>query len=393
MMRKVLFWVHFFAGLTAGIFIFIMAATGVLLSFEKQIIDLADRDIRSVTVPDEARPRPLRDLLESIRRSGLGEPTAIVLRDEPQAAAQFSIGRGKTAFVGPYSGAILGVSSVRVHEIFSVVERLHRTLGSPIGSKGLGHWLAAASNLLFGALIILGVVLWLPRKWNWNSIGAVLMFRTRLRGRARDWNWHNVIGIWCALPLFIIVLTGVVMSFPWANALLFRLSGSTLPAASGRGDGDPAGRGHTRSEVGQEPDYDQLFASAMTLNPDWHIITLNVTRAANTPVSVSVDTGTGGQPQKRTQYALNRDTAVVVKQIAYKDGSLGQRLRAFVRFGHTGEYGGLAGQAIAGLASLGACVLVYTGLSLAIRRFGAKVNRRRREMSSMSDVRSEQPVG
>jgi hypothetical protein len=44
-----------------------------------------------------------------------------------------------------------------------------------------------------------------------------------------------------------------------------------------------------------------------------------------------------------------------------------------LRFGHTGEVFGLAGQTIAGLASLGALALGYTGLSLAIRRLRARV--------------------
>lgn len=102
-----------------------------------------------------------------------------------------------------------------------------------------------------------------------------------------------------------------------------------------------------------DPDYDRIFTAARKLNPNWHTITLNVTRDANGPVTVVVDTGTGRQPQKRTSYVLNRDTGSVVKMSTFADGSLGQRLRAFVRFGHTGEYGGWPGQIIAAFASLG----------------------------------------
>jgi uncharacterized iron-regulated membrane protein len=40
-----------------------------------------------------------------------------------------------------------------------------------------------------------------------------------------------------------------------------------------------------------------------------------------------------------------------------------------LRFLHTGEALGLPGQAVAGIASLGATLLVFTGLSLALRRF------------------------
>lgn len=376
MIRKFVFWVHLVLGVTAGVFIFVMAATGVVLAFERQITDFVDRDIRSVSVPNVAQPRPISDVLEAIRRSGTGEPTAMMVRNAPQAATQFSIGRGKVVYVDPYSGAVLGVSSAPAHNIFFEVERLHRALGAQLGSKGLGHWLAAISNLLFSGLILLGVVLWSPRKWTWKAVRASIAFRSGLRGRARHWNWHNVLGIWCAAPLLVIALSGVVMSFPWANALLFRLSGSN-PPIQGRGPVDS--RAHGRDlPIGNEPDYDRLLAIAKTFDPDWRTITLNLVRNATSPVQVSVDIGTGGQPQKRTQYLLNGDTGAVLRRTTFAAGSLGERLRAFVRFGHTGEWGGWAGQMIAAIASLAACVLVYTGLSLSIRRLLATLKRKRR---------------
>ena len=40
--RKLLFWCHLTAGVTAGIVILIMSVTGVLLAYEKQIISWAD---------------------------------------------------------------------------------------------------------------------------------------------------------------------------------------------------------------------------------------------------------------------------------------------------------------------------------------------------------------
>ena len=51
--------------------------------------------------------------------------------------------------------------------------------------------------------------------------------------------------------------------------------------------------------------------------------------------------------------------------------SAGRRLRSYLRFGAHRRSVGLAGQTIAGLASLGGAVLVYTGLALAIRRLWA----------------------
>jgi hypothetical protein len=177
------------------------------------------------------------------------------------------------------------------------------------------------------------------------------------------------------------------MSFQWANALLFRLSGSN-PPVQGRGPGDA--RAHARDLlIGNEPNYDRLLTISKTFDPNWRTITLNTVPDASSPVQVAVDTGAGGQPQKRTRYLLDRNTGAVLKATTFADGSLGQRLRAFVRFGHTGEWGGWAGQLIAAITSLAACVLVYTGLSLSIRRLIARLKRNRSSTSPLEPHKEE----
>ena len=57
--------------------------------------------------------------------------------------------------------------------------------------------------------------------------------------------------------------------------------------------------------------------------------------------------------------------------VPFTDQSPGVQARRWVRFLHTGEALGLAGQTLAGLASAAAALLVWTGLSLALRRFHA----------------------
>jgi uncharacterized iron-regulated membrane protein len=51
-------------------------------------------------------------------------------------------------------------------------------------------------------------------------------------------------------------------------------------------------------------------------------------------------------------------------------------MRTWMRFIHTGEAFGFIGQAIAGIASLGGAVLVWTGLALSWRRLLAWMARR-----------------
>ena len=90
MLRKIFFWLHLSLGVAASTFIFIMAGTGVLLSFERQIIDFVDRDLRTFSTPQDTQPRPVNDLLDAVRRDGLGDPTAIVIHKGPQAATLFT---------------------------------------------------------------------------------------------------------------------------------------------------------------------------------------------------------------------------------------------------------------------------------------------------------------
>ena len=63
---------------------------------------------------------------------------------------------------------------------------------------------------------------------------------------------------------------------------------------------------------------------------------------------------------------------------AFSAGTPGRRLRSILRFAHTGEVLGVVGQTIAGIVTLGAVFLVYTGLALSLRRLLKWTRRRRR---------------
>jgi uncharacterized iron-regulated membrane protein len=86
---------------------------------------------------------------------------------------------------------------------------------------------------------------------------------------------------------------------------------------------------------------------------------------------VTLDTGGGGQVERRTELLMDSSSSKVLRVTRFADRSLGQRLRSLVRFLHTGEEGGLAGQLVAALATATGALLVWTGLSLALRRLRA----------------------
>ena len=386
-LRRILFWMHLATGCLAGAVVLVMSVTGVLLAYERQIISWIDRDFHSSQPPAGSAPLPIETMLTGVTAQNRSLPSAITLRSDPAAPAEASFGPGRVFLVDVYTGNVLGASSPGARAFFQKVENWHRWLGADQEHRTGGRAVTGACNFGFMLLVISGPFLWIPRKWSWQSVKNITLFRGGLSGRARDFNWHNAIGIWCAVPLVVIVFSGVVMSYPWANNLLYKATGSE-PPVQGNGqrpqsDGQPRDRGQkanagsrrpegSRNGEPQEPGFqgmNLLWARAGKQVSGWKSLTLRMPASGRGPVTFTIDTGDGGRPDQRSQLTLNRRTAEVVRWEPFSTYNSGRRLRSWLRFLHTGEAGGFTGRTIAGLASCGAAMLVWTGLWLACRRF------------------------
>jgi uncharacterized iron-regulated membrane protein len=367
-MRKILFWIHLAIGCAAGAVIFVMSVTGVLLAYERQIIRFLDRDFHSSPPSAGAQPLPMFAMP--------GAATAVTLHSDPAAPAEVSFGRDRVLLVDRYTGKALGESAPRARAFFECVEDIHRWLGASGEHRAAGRAVTGVCNLAFLLLVASGPFLWLPRRWSWQSLRSVVLFRWKRSGRARDFNWHNVIGIWSTVPLLVIVASGVVMSYPWANDLLYRWTGSPPPE---QGPGGP-GRGGNRRNAGPGPAIsDAAWQRAEQQIPGWRSITLRAPPNGRGPLTFTIDTGDGGRPDQKTQLTLNPRTGETIRVDPFSGYNTGRRLRGWLRFLHTGEAGGLAGESIAGLATAGGALLVWTGISLALRRLVRSLKRRRPE--------------
>src|SRR5690606_14576250 len=94
--------------------------------------------------------------------------------------------------------------------------------------------------------------------------------------------------------------------------------------------------------------------------------------------SLIIDTGNGAQPHRQGELVLAAASGDVVAWRPFSSAPRAERVRSLMRYTHTGEAAGIAGQTIAGLVSAGALLLVWTGLSLALRRLRSWRNRRSR---------------
>ena len=224
--RSVLFWCHLSVGCVVAAVVLIMSATGAMLTYQKQMTAWADMRGLDGAAPNAGAPRlPVDSLLRGVQRATSVAPTAMTVRAGAAAPVEVALGRDRRVFVNAYTGVVLGDGSPKMRGFFRSVTTWHRTLGATGERRTLGKAITGVANLGFLFLILSGLYLWFPRNWSRRAVVSVLTFRRGLTAKARDFNWHNVIGFWSVAPLAIIVASGVVISYGWAGALVYRIAG------------------------------------------------------------------------------------------------------------------------------------------------------------------------
>ena len=419
--RKILFWAHLAAGVVAGTVILVMCVTGTLLTFQQSVLRFIERDQRFVSPAPGAARLDVDALLAQVRLAVPDAvPTTVTLDSDPRAAASVAVGTQGTLFVDPYRGRVLGTGSARARGFYRSVTNWHRWLAVEGEGRTTARAITGACNVAFLVLAVTGLYLWMPRQWSWRHVAPVIWFRRGLRGKPRDFNWHNTVGLWSAPILIVLTTTGMVISYPWASNLVYTLTGSPRPAAAagrgggpGRGSesvagergarGGRAGRGGeiaageraNRGRGGEGGTVQQgapggrdgelrdvpaaapqarlasMFATAEQQVPQWRTMIIRLPPRPGGPVAFSMSDRAYWNSFARSTLTLDGATGATVRWEPYTDSSRGQKVRGWMRFAHTGELGGLAGEGLAGLASAGGAFLVYTGIALALRRLAA----------------------
>lgn len=368
--RKILFWSHLVAGVAAGLIVLSLSASGVLLMYERQILSLVEsRHDRPGT--DGSEPLTVDELVLAAEEA-VGPGVSLVMRNAPGATVTLRRGRSHEGVMDAHTGALMQSSESATRGFFRWLTQFHRWFALEGDSRDTARAIINAASLLFLFMVLTGAYLWLPKVWKWRFFKKHLLFgRNPPSSRARDYNWHHVFGVWAALPLVIIIATGAVFYYSWANEWVYAAFGEQAPESR-------RGQGPTFSlEV--EPErtitLQAAFDVARAFDEDWR--TIQVT--PDFPVAeFEVDTGTGGQPTRQVNLYISLADGSILEAVRFEDQSPGRRTRRFIRYLHTGEALGLPGQTLFGLASLAACFLVYTGLALAYRRLLQPLFRRRR---------------
>ena len=359
MFRKVLFWSHLSAGIAASLVIVMLCITGVILTYEKQMLNWFDsKKFAAEVAPDS--PMEL-DALVDLAQQQSSRPLSLV-RVPREEHLPYSVDVVRTStLINPYTGEPVQPHAAS-HHFFATVTSIHRWFNLNGDARHLGENIVAVSNAIFAFLLISGLYLWFPRVFNARAFRAVLLFRGGLNSRARDFNWHNVLGIWSLLPLVVVVGSGVFISYPSASAWFQNL---VVPSEEEANEVESAAASALSADA--PLDLQGLLAFAHQLDDRWNFVELPLPLDSDT-ARVVLDYGAGRSPQQEVTYLVDRHTGEVIDTYEYAERPLSQTIVAWIRYAHTGEAFGFVGQTIAGLVSITTLVMVWTGLALAYRR-------------------------
>lgn len=384
MFRKTIFWIHLSSGVVAGVVILIMSVTGVLLTFQSQIVDFANREYTTVHPPHPGAERlDLDAVLTAVREvESEAAPTSVTIRPDPAEAYVVRFGRAKTVFVDPYTGDVRGEGNIAVRDFLREIVYWHRWFGAEGENRAVARAVTGACNLAFCLLTITGLYIWWPRRWTFAAFKAVFVPNFKLKGKARDFNWHNAFGIWFLPALFLISLSGVVISYRWAGNLVYTLTGTEPPQRTSQAAAEPANPKDESAPLPVASSESFLDVARMQV-PEWAYITLNLPEEGAKTTTLTVSEMDNRIPLTRSTLTVSTSDAALVEWVPFTSLNMGRQIRTWLRWIHTGEAAGWFGQLIAGVASAGAVVLVWTGLSLAWRRF-RKFNRTRQDRAFMT---------
>lgn len=363
-LRRWVFWTHLFTGLIASVVVLVMAFTGLLLTYERQLKELSEMAY-SQTVSYKKAPITTDAVVEILQQLHPTEPH-IYVRQVNREGAAIPAWAGKHSYlIHPYTGEILREGEGIVEEAFHVITDLHRYLLFQGEYRGIGKTITAYSNLALVFLVLSGLYIWLPKRFSLASLKQQLTLRDKYTNKHhRRRHWHFVFGMWSLPALFVIALTATLFHFQWANQLLYGFFGEAIPERE-------------KPEMVETLDadsvkYHQLLDIAITHAndngyEDWYSIWMEIGKHEG-EARFYIDKSIGHRQELAYSLYVDTRSADIVRELRKADWSPGNQAWGTSRFLHTGEYFGFIGQTLAGLASLLCCILVYTGTLLGIKR-------------------------
>lgn len=376
---------HFYAGLAVAPFLLILSITGAIYLFNDEIEDRLNPGLRFVTT--QAPAMPVSHWIAAAQMAHPGTVTRVDMPASPDRPGIVSItpatGAPLQVAVEPGTMRVMG-ASVYERTLTGFARVLHGTLT-------IGKWgdhiveLVACWTLV---LLATGLYLWWPRGARAN-LGGVFFPRLWLRGRLLWRDLHITVGVWTAVLILFMILTGL----PWAEiqgrivrqgvtALgigypVNRTAPQSVPLKSVLRDApwtleetplpqsehhDHSGAGSTASgrDTAAEAGVDGIVAGLKRQGLTGGYALLLPTG----PKGVYTASVYPNQPQGQRTLFFDRYSGALMRETGYRDYGWGAKAIELGVQLHMGNYFGRINQIVMLLPCIGIILLVVTGIGM-----------------------------
>src|SRR5262245_23040299 len=373
--RTVCWTLHRWIGIGLAVLLVPISVSGALLVWHDHLDALINPGRYAVSGAEVARP--LSDYLanasaalaDGSRPIGVrfpaegGWPVLVMGRGAPQGEGRPP--RIINAYLDPPTARVLEVVDFR-SSLFGWVHRFHENLTIPeYSGRAIVGW--AGVGMLI--LSLTGLWLWWPRN------GAFLLgLRWRRSGDATIGNLHYLFGFWIALPLALVSLTGIYLSFP-------QTARSAMSAIA------PMNPQTNRSAFAAQlaPDTrlsaDAALDAARSAKPGWRpsalfLATLPPEREPRAERAERGERAERASATWRVQLRHPESASVATVIVNDRDGTArslpdplaGDRAAQWIRFIHDGGRGGPVWQTVVFLTGVFPPIFAVTGIVMWLRR-------------------------
>lgn len=219
MFSKINAWFHLWLGIASGIVVFILSITGCILVFQQELSNFFYpwQKVEARTSEEQLPPSEIFKAVKAFLPDkeinsawyyGLDKSVKIGLKSD------------SVLWVNPYTAEMLAI--VDHEDFFHFIDEGHRSLWLP---AKYGDPIVGWGTFIFFLLLISGLILWWPKRWNRAGREKSLTIKWRARFKRVNYDLHNVLGFYTLILSLVIAISGLVISFTWARKSVYWLAG------------------------------------------------------------------------------------------------------------------------------------------------------------------------
>ena len=355
---------HLWLGLASGIVIIVIGLTGAMYVFIDEIKPLVYQG--RLFIQPENKPKLPLSQLQAAAQKAVGEKRPVTrveisaqpdrtyifraLKVDKEGFSHWDYYKYYTrAYVNPYTGKVVKLEDSK-NEFFTIVLGLHMRM---LFGEKIGHAVVSYSVLAFVLILISGLVLWWPSKWNKSGTDKSFKIKWNAKWKRVNYDLHKVLGFYACVILFMSAVTGLVWAFDWFE------KGVKAVADGGKLVDVPAVFSDT-THTKDVKAIDRVFATLQNDQPNAYGYLINFPAAGKLPINASTYL-TAGNRYDRIQGQYDQFTGAKLRSRSFEELTNGEKAYAMNFDLHVGAWAGLPSKILTFFAGLICASLPVTG--------------------------------